>query len=78
MENSIAIGMELEQVRFLEFALPDEVFNSVYESDIAKEYHAMLRMKGCSGKDFGKAERTYRNFLNSILTDRNFWSAYIN
>lgn len=76
--DKYSLGMELEQVRFLEYALPDEVFHSVYEGDIAKEYHAMLHMKGCNGNEFGRAERTYRNLLNSILEDGNFWRAYIN
>ena len=70
--------MELEQVRFLEFALPDEVFEYVYQSDIGQEYHALLNTVGCSASEYGRAERNYRSLLSSILADSNFHTAYIN
>ena len=73
-----SLGMELEQVRFLEFALPDEVFNSVYRSDIGQEYHRLLHTIGCNPNEYSKAERLYRTLLSSILADGNFWSTYIN
>lgn len=72
------IQMELEQVRFLEYALPDEVFESVYRSDIGQEYYIALHDSECSANRYSKAEQEYRTLLASILADRYFWSAYIN
>jgi hypothetical protein len=72
------LEMELEQVRFLEFALPDEVYYSIYGSEIVQEYHTLLNRVGCREEEYGKAERLYRTLLTSILSDKKFWSAYIN
>lgn len=76
--SNTGLDMEMEQVRFLEFALPDEVYESVYRSEVGQEYHVMLNTVGCTANEYGKAERNYRTLLNAILSDRNFWSVYIN
>jgi hypothetical protein len=76
--NKVGLAMELEQVRFLEFALPDEVYESVYRSDIGQEYHTLLNTVGCSASEYGKAERNYRSLLISVLSNSNFRTAFIN
>jgi hypothetical protein len=76
--SSSNLEMELEQVRFLEFALPDEVFENIYKSDIAQKYHRLLHNKGCKANEYGRAERIYRSLLISVLSDINFRTAFIN
>jgi hypothetical protein len=73
-----SLAMELEQVRFLEFILPDEVYDSVYRGDISQEYHKLLHKSGCDANEFSIVERTYRTLLTSIITDSNFHKAFVN
>lgn len=76
--KNLSLAMQLEQVRFLEFVLPDEIYESVYESDIGQEYHSLLKYKGCTAIEFGRAEQLYRTLLMSILTDGKLMSRFIN
>jgi len=73
-----SLAMELEQVRFLEASLPEEIYDRVVHSDIAREYDRTLRTTGCSVSEYDTAERQYRTLLTSILTDSRLMSQFIN